>query len=481
MSSDFPSGAHQENLLTLLCFDPVAAPVIRGVIEVELFDSTPFRDIAQKAISFYDQFREPIGDHLADELDHILSKGDRTSELYERIIGNILDSKDGVNREYILDNLRSFVRLQRLKSALTSAAREVQNDNVDEAEVIISSALNTNIDTFSPGLSLEDPKQALSFYNQDESDTISTGIKEIDDISCSPDRGELYTFMAATGRGKTWAMMHFIKHNLSARQRVLHISLEMSEEKLMRRYMQVLFSLSSRDKAVRYAKFKFNRDGEFQGFDIESMKRGYLERDGMRKKLTKMLHDRKGRLLLRVKQFPMHSLTIPGLKAYLDSLERLYKFVPDTIVIDYADLMKVNIDNLRLDVGRVYKELRGLATERNVRIWTPSQSNRLGEDVKLMSLKHLAEDYSKAATSDGVITYNQTREEEKFGLGRLFVAKNRDNEGGITILVSQAYGIGQFCMDSWLMKNPNLYWDDLNKAQNSEPKPTVTRAKLTRR
>lgn len=121
------------------------------------------------------------------------------------------------------------------------------------------------------------------------------------------------------------------------------------------------------------------------------------------------------------------------------------------LIVDYADLMYLDAAHLRVDTGRVYKELRGLAVEYNIAVVTASQANRVGESVKLLTRKHLAEDFSKVAISDNVVTYNQTVREAKLGLARLYVDKARNDRRGDTVLITQNYNSGQFCLDSALL------------------------------
>jgi len=170
------------------------------------------------------------------------------------------------------------------------------------------------------------------------------------------------------------------------------------------------------------------------------------------------------RLKIWIKRFPTGALTIQGLETYLDAMDNYHHFQPDVIIVDYADLMSISSMNLRIETGNLYKELRRIAVERNVAVATASQSNRLGEDAKVISLKHLAEDYSKAAIADNILAYCQTSQEQKLGLARLFIAKARDEEREQTILISQCYRIGQFCMNAIPMQN--RYWDNLEIMSN---------------
>jgi hypothetical protein len=146
-------------------------------------------------------------------------------------------------------------------------------------------------------------------------------------------------------------------------------------------------------------------------------------------------------------------------EAYLDGLERLHKFVPDVVIIDYPDLMELKGNDQRIAIGNNNKMLRGIAVKRNHAQLVLSQSNRESAKSKLVDTTHASEDWSKIATADQVFTYSQTPAEKKLGLGRLFAAKTRDEEGSFVTLMTQAYGMGQFCIDSCFLSSE--YWDYL--------------------
>src|SRR5206468_3066557 len=123
-----------------------------------------------------------------------------------------------------------------------------------------------------------------------------------------------------------------------------------------------------------------------------------------------------GRLPLVIREFPSGSLTMDGLRAYLDGLERLHKFVPDIILLDYPALMAIDPARLRIDLGRGTMELRGIAGERNLMLVTPQQGNRAGEKTRWLGREHQAEDYSQGMTADIQLAYNQTLDERTLGL-----------------------------------------------------------------
>ena len=108
-------------------------------------------------------------------------------------------------------------------------------------------------------------------------------------------------------------------------------------------------------------------------------------------------------------------------------------FVPSVIMIDYADIMRSTrqFDSLRHELKLIYEELRNLAGEMNIPIWTASQSNKEGSEKDVVGLTNMGESYAKAQVADVVLTLSRKETEKATGVARLFVAKNRAGRDGI--------------------------------------------------
>jgi replicative DNA helicase len=475
MSNDQLSGSLAENILTLLCFDDTAAPLIVNSVDVGLFESDIYKEIAKRAFEYYREFKTSPKDHLPDLFEDLLNDKSnlRKGELYQRTLINLHEFQNDINRDYVLSKLTEFVRQQRLKSAIVDATTYVREGNLDNAETVLNNALKSTLDLFHPGILFTDSKNSLKFFDE-PTPSYSIGIKPLDNIKFGPAPGELFVILAGPNRGKTYFMVHIGKFCAIQKLKVLHISLEMSEEKMAQRYVQSFFSYGKRIGEASYVKFNYDEMGRFTTMSLSDIIRPTLEQTNEANTLkiyNELLHklDRiQGRIKLWIKRFPTGALTVSGLEAYLDSMDRFHHFHPDVLLVDYADLMNLESAHLRTETGKLYKELRRIAVERNIAIVTASQSNRLGEDAKVITLKHLAEDYSKAATADNIVAYCQTAQELRLGLARLFIAKARNEEKDQTVLISQCYRIGQFCMNAIHMQNK--YWDELN-LMSGEPVP----------
>jgi len=456
------TGALQENLLTLLCFDDKYAKIIRGAVTPQLFESAAFREVAGKAMDFLDQFGEPIKDHLPDEFDAVLRGDDRRkSQLYERLLKNLKEASEGVNAEYVVAQLQTFIRQQSLKSGIIDAFNAMQEGQIDQAELALNKALKRKAAAFDAGLNFSNIDTAIGLFDHLEEPGFTLGIEPFDHAGIYPRRKELLMFMAPRGRGKSWFCTHAAKRALLQRWVPIIITLELSQNRYAVRVMQSLFSVSRRNAEVQVARLISER-GRLQDIIFEKIERGSLEDPQTQLALAaRVRREFRRRPPLIIKEFPTSAVGVDALEAYLDALEEIEGVTGDVLIVDYPDLLQHDPKNKRIEIGHIVERLRGIGVARNMAVIVPTQGNRESESAIYVETDHAAEDISKIATADTVITMSQTKEERLLGLARLLAGKARNEKDRVTALITQAYGIGQFCLDSVAMVEDD-YWGILN-------------------
>lgn len=439
--------AIQEALLAVYSFNDDYCNIIKTIVKPEQFDLY-YKDIAEQVDLFSEKYKKSPKEHLLDLINLLKERFPDREDIYEQIYYSILEIKDGINIEYTINEASKFSREQSLRKAVTSALEILESNNIDEAENVLYKSLNTTTDLFNSGLRVNDFEQAIQFLNREPSE-FKTGILDLDLVDANPARKALHIFMALPGKGKSWYLLNLAKHALIHRKKVLYVTLEMSEEEISKRFIQSFFSITKRKANYEIPRLEKDELGRFIDLDFETLSnRPSFEDDDIKQILKEKWHRLENRTPFIVKEFPTSQLTVPMLSTYLDSLELYEKFIPDLICVDYPDLMKINKNKQREEISGIYKELRGIGVERNVAMACVSQSNKAGMNSDIIDERNLDETFSKAGIADSVVTFNQTQDEYELGLARLFVAKTRTDVGKFKILISQAYSIGQFCMDS---------------------------------
>lgn len=451
-------GSLQDNVMTLLCYDEKSSGILVNTLQPEYFTTAVYRDIVDAALGYWAKYKKPIADHLPDVLEDRLS-GSKADE-YAQTFHSIKELSKSVNRDYIINELTFFIRQQTFKIAIKEAAQAVQDGELERAEEVMRKQSRVELSCFNAGTKLSDRKKFLECIDLTPEDTFPTGIKALDSLNICPARRELFLLLGDTNAGKSWFLVNCGKEALIRRRKVLHVSLEMEEKKVNRRYIQNFFSLSKREQSVLVPEFRFTEKGLLRSMQRLETAVKTLSDDNIQAYLDQELKDFRYDGLV-VKEFA--SLNEREFMAYIDNLIHFDDFKPDEILFDYPAIMDIPANVPRhVAIGDKHKWARSLAMQIHCAMVAVFQSNREGKHETWLTNYNMAEDYSASRIADTLVTFNQSPTEAILGLARLFVCKAREEGKGQKIAMTQAYAIGQFCLDSYLMKHTeDPLWDIL--------------------
>jgi len=246
--------------------------------------------------------------------------------------------------------------------------------------------------------------------------------------------GELGVIVAPAGIGKSWTLQSLGSSVLKFGGTVVHYTLEFNEGYVGLRYDSIF-------SGVTTANIKYHKE------DVQA-------------KIEKL----KGQLL--IKYFPTKSATVQTLGAHLKQIE-LNGHKPDVVLVDYADILMPtgNFREKRHALGNIYEDLRGLAGELEIPIWTASQANRSALEEDVIGADKVAEDYSKVMTADFVMSMSRKVEDKIANTGRFHVIKNRFGIDGITYPATINTNVGQVQI---FEGNTQFGKDAQSKMNNSE-------------
>lgn len=459
-------GSIQEAVLTLLCYSTTAGDpqAIIGLLPLQDYD--PFyKEVAAEVYDYISKYSRVPAEHTLDLFEQLKLRHPDSAEIYQRMYSSVVQSAGSINREYIFDNITKFARFQSIRRGIQLAIEDLERDDVDAADSNIRKSLERSVQLFDPGIRIWNPLEALRFLDaEDEYQVLYTGIPELDSNGATPARKQLALLAAGTGRGKSWWLNHLMKQAVIRRWCAVYVTLEMSEDEVAKRLIQGLFSVGKKAAEAKHQVFRKDEFGRFLDFDEAVIAdREHLKKPGIRGVLTKKIEGLKPRRPVVIKQFPTGMLTIQELEGYLGSLEAA-GVIPDILLVDYPDLMAVDSKNLRTDLGRITTQLRGIAVKRNIAVAAVTQLGAEGAGKRVATEYDSAENKGKSHTADVFITYNQTDQERSLGMARLYAAKVRGDRSAFSVLISQAYALGQFCMDSVMMAGN--YWPKLDEVTN---------------
>lgn len=302
---------------------------------------------------------------------------------------------------YVKEKALEFSRKQALKKALESAVDQMHANKYEAIVETIKKAVQVGTAT-SVGHDFFNEMDAR--FTRLNRDTIPTRIAELDKkdiLNGGSGKGELLCVVGASGSGKSHWLTMIGANALREGKHVLHYTFELSETAVGIRYDSNLCDINSNDV-----------------IDQKDAVVKYYE------------ETRLGRLF--IKEYPTNTATIYTLKSHIERLD-LRGFKPDIIIIDYADIMRSSrqFDSLRHELKLVYEELRGMAMELCVPIWTASQSNKEGANSEVIDMTNMSEAYGKAMICDVIVSVSRRPHEKAGGWGRLYIAKNRAGRDGL--------------------------------------------------
>lgn len=139
---------------------------------------------------------------------------------------------------------------------------------------------------------------------------------------------------------------------------------------------------------------------------------------------------------LTIKWYPTKSISLIGIRSHISKLQAL-NLKPDLIIIDYADLLKFgNSTQAKHEaLESLYEELRGLAGELQIPLYTASQANRESTTSDVIEADKMAGAYAKIFPADFVISISRKPQDKISNTARVHVIKNRFGIDGITFPV----------------------------------------------
>jgi replicative DNA helicase len=118
---------------------------------------------------------------------------------------------------------------------------------------------------------------------------------------------------------------------------------------------------------------------------------------------------------------PNTTINVQGIEGILQRWEHEKDFVPDVIIIDYADILapENNRKDERHQINDTWKALRKLSQEWHCLVVAPTQANAAAYKTGVQTMSNFSEDKRKLAHVTGMFGLNQTDDEKEEGIMRL--------------------------------------------------------------
>ena len=390
-------------------------------IKADYFQDSNQKIVFEEIYSFISEYNKlATKEILCIELE---KRNDLNEETYKETLSVISALNDvPVETNWVIDTTEKWCRDRAIYLALMESIHIADgNDdkkNRDSIPSILSDALSVSFDNHVGHDYLQNYEERYEYYHKKEN-RIEFDLDFFNKITNGgvPNK-TLNIFLAGTNVGKTLAMCHMASSFLLQSKNVLYITMEMAEEEIAKRM-----------------------DANMLNVPINQL--GDLSKSMFTNKASKLADKTRGTLI--IKEYPTASAHSGHFKALLNELALKKSFKPDVIFIDYINICASsrfragsNMNSYSI-IKSIAEELRGLAVEHDVPIFSATQTTRSGFSSSDVEITDTSESFGLPATADFLVALISTEELE--GLGQIMVKQLKNRYGDKSMFKRFVVGI----------------------------------------
>ena len=389
----------QVKFIVCLITDKLFLEQIVDILDGKYTSNDAFRWIINEIREYYNKYKDIISMNVfkikIQEID-----SDLLVVNVKDVLKEVFKNMESPDLDYIKDKALDFHKSQVLKDAIVKSAEILERDgDTDEIKSIIDMAMQAGVERNLGHDYLQDIDKRYEESARITSPTPWDIINEV--MQGGLGAGELGVIVAPSGIGKSWTLAAMGAYGISKGMNVVHYTLELNEAYVGLRY-----------------------DSIFSGVEVQNLK---YHKEEIMEKLSKLDGN------LTIKYYPTKFCTVNTLSAHLKKVMTFGTRV-DMVLVDYADIMRDvhRTREVRHALGNIYEDLRGLAGELQIPMWTASQANRSALDEDVIEAGKIAESYAKIMVADFVMSLSRKIEDKISNTGRFHVIKNRFGPDGLT-------------------------------------------------
>lgn len=371
-----------------------------------------YRILFKEAGKFVAKYnRLPTAESFKIELD----QADRLSGENYTVAVDILPqlfSKEPIDDQWLIDTTEKWCQDRAIYNAIMESISIIdgKHESLTKGALpdLLTKALGVAFDTNVGHDYIENFEDRFDFYHRDEA-RIPFDLEYFNKITKGgiPNK-TLNIALAGTGVGKSLFMCHVASGALVDGKNVLYITMEMAEERIAERI-----------------------DANLLNTPIDQLPN--LSREMYRTKVEDLARKTTGKLI--VKEYPTGSAHAGHFRALLNELKLKRQFEPDIIFIDYLNIcassrmkgMGGSINSYNY-IKAIAEELRGLAVEFDVPVFSATQTTRSGYSNTDVGLEDTSESFGLPATADFMFALISSEELERQGQMMVKQLKNRYND-----------------------------------------------------
>jgi replicative DNA helicase len=399
MQEKFAYGhSFQIKIVSSLLTDKAFLQQVADILLPDFFESEANQWIVETIVKYFNEYTcAPTLDVFKIKMNDVDRDVLKTS-----IIETLKDSYrylESNDLEFVKLETVDFCRNQCIKRAILDSVELLRKGQYDEIKSAIDTAMKAGADK---EVGHEYNESVAERYMDNVRACIPTPWPVINDLADGGfGKGELVVFVAPAGIGKSWGLINIGAHAIKAGLNVVHYTLELNDAYVGQRYDAVLTGIAAQN-------LKYNID-----------------------EVTAAVEKLKGNLV--IKYYPTKTASCSTIRAHIEKMILIGK-KPDLLIVDYADLLRgaVARKEMRHELESIYEDLRGVAGEYEVPLFTASQANRSALEDDVIEAGKISESYSKVMIADFVLSLSRKVTDKIAGTGRFHIIKNRFGPDGIT-------------------------------------------------
>ena len=366
----------------------------------------------QEIDSFVQKYKNlPTKESILIELGNRKDINEEEHKIVKELVTSL--NNEEVEQQWLLDTTEKFCKDRAVHNAVLDGIKILDGkDNKRTQEAIpsiLADALAVSFDNHIGHDNIEDAEARFKYYHTKEK-KYQFDLRYFNKITKGgvPSK-TLNIALAGTGVGKSLFMCHCASAYLAQGLNVLYITLEMAEERIAERIDANLLDTTIDDLHA-------------------------LPKDLYDSKILKVKNKTNGQLI--IKEYPTASAHSGHFRSLFNELALKKSFRPDVVFVDYLNICASarfrggNISSY-FYIKAIAEELRGLAVEFNVPIFSATQTTRTGFVSTDIGLEDTSESFGLPATADFMFALMSNEELEQLGQMKVKQLKNRYNDPAI--------------------------------------------------
>jgi len=402
----------EDTILTNLVFNEEYARKVLPFLKDEYFGTRSDKLLFESIYDFITKYNNlPTKETLIIELNNRKDINEEEFKAIKTTINGLTPQESDI--QWLFDTTEKFCKDKAVNNAVLNGIKILDGKdkerNAEAIPSILSEALAVSFDNHIGHDYIGDADDRYEYYHKKEL-RLPFDLQYFNRITKGgvPQK-TLNVCLAGTGVGKSLFMCHLAATSILEGRNVLYITMEMAEERIAERIDSNLLDVTTDDLHA-------------------------LPKDMFDDRIKKLKSKSPGTLI--VKEYPTASAHSGHFKSLLNELALKKSFKPDVVFIDYLNICASsrfkggNISSY-FYIKAIAEELRGLAVEFKLPIFTATQTTRSGFTSTDIGLEDTSESFGLPATADFMFALMTNEELDNLNQMKVKQLKNRYSDPSI--------------------------------------------------